>query len=149
MVCPKTSAPVVLSDNADNSAKDITARFSEAGTYILNVLAIDSGGLASATSSVTVDVEQTATSIVIVPGGYPVTSGQYSAAPGNIVLPLSTADQPTTQNFTATAIDQFGYDIPNFGYGDTTWSCAALEQSLEIPVLLVLIPPQPWVLPIL
>ena len=96
-------APVSFSANGSNAAKNTTVTFSQAGVYSFQVTITDSSGL-STTSSVTVTVNQTLTSISLLPG---------------------TADLPenSTQQFTASAADQFGKTMvnpPNF-----TWSLAA------------------------
>src|SRR5262249_46968843 len=66
---------VTFSANGTNAAASTVATFSHAGTYTIQVQATDPGGL-SATSTVTVVVNQTASSVVvspvtarIVPGG--------------------------------------------------------------------------------
>ena len=51
-------APVTFSDNGDNTAKNTTATFSQAGNYTFQVTITDVGGL-TATSSVDVAVSQT------------------------------------------------------------------------------------------
>jgi VCBS repeat-containing protein len=84
-------APVAFSANATNGAKSTTATFAAAGTYTLQVTITDAGGL-TATSSVTVQVQQTAASILITP-----------ASPS---LPANNFSQ-----FTATEEDQFGKPI--------------------------------------
>jgi Malectin domain len=81
-------AGVTFSANGTNAAKTTTATFTAAGTYSLQVTAKDQGGL-TATSTVAVTVAQTLTSIAVAP----------SAA---------TIAPQATQQFTATARDQFG-----------------------------------------
>ena len=81
-------ASVAFSANGTNGAKNTTATFAAAGTYTLQVTITDAGGL-TATSSVTVQVRQTATSILI--------------TPANPSLPANNLSQ-----FTATEQDQFG-----------------------------------------
>jgi hypothetical protein len=87
-----TSAPTgsttTFSANGTNAAQNTTATFSMAGTYTFAATITDAGGL-TATSSVTVVVNQTLTSVVVTPGS-------VSLADGG------------SQQFTATARDQFG-----------------------------------------
>ncbi len=80
-------AAVTFSANGTNVAKSTTATFSKAGNYTLQVTVKDQPGL-SATSAVAVTVNQTLTSIAVVPES-------------SIILPLA------TQQFVATARDQF------------------------------------------
>ena len=96
-------ASVSYSANGTNAAKNTTATFTRAGTYNFLVTLTDSGGL-STTSSVTVNVNQTFTSIILTP-----------ASPA--------LNENATQQFTATACDQFGNALstqPGF-----TWSMAS------------------------
>ncbi len=81
--------PVVVSfsDNDDNTAKNTTATCFQAGNYTFQVTITDMGGLAT-TSSVDVTVDQTLTSITVVPAGGLSADG--------------------TEPFSATALDQFG-----------------------------------------
>ena len=101
-----TSGPaaVTFSDNGDNSARNATATFTSAGTYVLQATITDAGGL-SATSSVSVTVNQTLTDIQLTPAG-------------------TVLNQNQTTQFTATGYDQFG-DIllpqPAF-----TWSSSGI-----------------------
>ncbi|HEY2155210.1 MAG TPA: cellulose binding domain-containing protein, partial [Isosphaeraceae bacterium] len=81
-------APVAFSANGTNAAHATTATFARAGIYTFQVTAADPGGLI-ASSSVTVIVNQSLTSIVLSPAKASVTTGG-------------------TQQFTATADDQFG-----------------------------------------
>ena len=81
-------AVVNFSANGTNAAKDVTAMFSQAGTYAFLVTITDGGGL-STTSSVNVTVEQTATSILVSPAGANVQVNQQV-------------------HFSATELDQFG-----------------------------------------
>ncbi len=81
-------AAVTFSPNGSNTAKDTTATFTKAGAYNLQVTISDVGGR-TATSAVSVTVNQTLTSIVV--------------SPATVALPLF-----GTQQFTATARDQFG-----------------------------------------
>ena len=94
------AAPVTFGSNGSNPAKNTTATFTKAGSYTLQVTVADQPGL-TATSQVTVTVDQTLTSIVVSPA-----SAAVNAA----------ASQP----FTAIARDQFGSNLatqPSF-----TWS---------------------------
>jgi len=81
-------APVTFSANGTNAAKSSTATFTQAGSYTLQVT-IRNGASLTATSSVTVTVNQTLTSIAVSPGSATVPTGG-------------------TQQFTASAKDQFG-----------------------------------------
>jgi hypothetical protein len=81
-------AGVTFSANGTNAARDVTATFSQAGTYTFVVTITDAGGL-SVTSSVTVTVAQTVTAIIVTPG-------------------TATVLVQQKQQFTATAFDQFG-----------------------------------------
>ena len=81
-------APVTFSANGINAAKTTTATFAAAGVYNLQVTVKDQGGL-TATSLVAVTVNQTLTSIVVTPAS-------------------ATIAPSATQQFTATARDQFG-----------------------------------------
>jgi hypothetical protein len=84
-------APVTFSANASNAAKNTTATFTKAGSYTLQVTVADQPGL-SATSSITVTVEQTPTSIVVSPAS-------------------ATVNTSASQQFTASARDQFGANL--------------------------------------
>jgi hypothetical protein len=87
-----TSAPAnatpTFSSNGTNAAQNTVATFQAAGTYTFLVTITDPAGL-TATSTVTVTVNQTCTSVTISPGSASVADG-------------------TTQQFTASALDQFG-----------------------------------------
>ena len=80
-------ASVTFSANGSNAAKNTTATFTKAGSYSVQVTVKDQSGL-TATSSVTVTVNQTLTSVVVSPASATVTTS-------------------ATQQFTATARDQF------------------------------------------
>ena len=80
-------AAVTFSANGTNAAKTTTATFSKAGSYNLQVTVADQPGL-STTSSVAVTVDQTLTSILVAPAS-------------------TTVDVQQTQQFVATARDQF------------------------------------------
>jgi hypothetical protein len=93
-------AAVSFSPNASNAAKNSTATFSKAGTYNLQVTIADGQG-GTVTSPVVVTVSPTVTSVVVTPASPQVATG-------------------ATQQFTATAADQFGVALasqPSF-----TWS---------------------------
>jgi hypothetical protein len=95
-----TGASVSVSANGTNAAKNVTATFTRAGTYQLYVLIDDPSGN-GVTSPVTVTVNQTLTSISVTPA------------------PVELSDN-ATQQFAATALDQFGIAMasqPTF-----TWS---------------------------
>jgi hypothetical protein len=81
-------AAVTFSPNNNNTAKNTTATFTKVGVYNLQVTISDLGGR-SVTSAVSVTVNQTLTSILV--------------TPATVTLPLF-----GTQQFTATARDQFG-----------------------------------------
>jgi hypothetical protein len=85
--------------NGNNSASTTTATFFGAGNYTFLVTISDSSNN-STTSSVNVTVQQTATNILVSPSSSP-------------VVPVG-----LTQQFSATATDQFGNSIssPSFGW---------------------------------
>ena len=80
-------ASVAFSANGSNASKNTTATFTKAGTYNFQVTIQDAGGL-SATSSVTVTVNQTLTTITVTP-------------------PSASVSVNGTQAFAANALDQF------------------------------------------
>ncbi len=82
------TAPIVFSVNGTNAAKSTTATFSKAGLFTFTVTVRDAEGL-TATSSVDVQVDQTFTSVSLLPASISVGAG-------------------SAQQFTATALDQFG-----------------------------------------
>jgi hypothetical protein len=97
---PTGAAAPTYSANGTNSSKNTIATFSQAGSYTFTVTISDGGGQ-TVTSSVTVTVNQTFTTIDISPTKASIYEGQ-------------------TQQFTATANDQFGAAMstqPTF-----TWS---------------------------
>jgi hypothetical protein len=99
---PGTTNPT-YSVNGTNAAKNTTATFYQAGSYTFLVTFADPAGL-TATSSVTVTVNQTLTSIGVSPASKTVADG-------------------ATQQFTASGLDQFGQALatqPGF-----TWSLAS------------------------
>jgi mannose/cellobiose epimerase-like protein (N-acyl-D-glucosamine 2-epimerase family) len=81
-------APVTFTVNGTNAAKATTATFSEAGTYTLEVAAIDQRGQ-SATSQVVVTVNQTLSSLTV--------------SPATVTVNTSAAQQ-----FSVSSVDQFG-----------------------------------------
>jgi len=90
---------VAFSANASNAAKNTTATFTKAGSNTLQVTVADQSGL-SATSQVTVTVNQTLTSIGVSPTS-------------------ATVKTSASQQFTATARDQFGTNLaaqPTFAW---------------------------------
>ena len=93
---------MTFSDNGDNTAKNTTATFSQAGNYTFQVTITDMGGL-TATSSVDVAVNQTLTSIAVAPAA-----------------PTLTSD--ATEQFSAAGFDQFGSAMD---LGTTTWTATA------------------------
>ena len=102
---PAGAAAPVFSANGTNAAKNSTATFSEAGTYVLTATITDAGG-GSVTSSVSVTVDQTATSVTVAPATVVLASGG-------------------TQQFTATVLDQFGAALasqPVFTWSATSGS---------------------------
>ncbi|MGN6370531.1 MAG: LamG-like jellyroll fold domain-containing protein, partial [Phycisphaerae bacterium] len=91
--------PVSFSVNSSNAAKNVTATFSAAGTYTLQVT-ITNGANNSVTSDVTVQVNQTSTAIVVTPAA--------AAIPANLADLLS-----------ATELDQFNHPMavqPSFAW---------------------------------
>jgi hypothetical protein len=92
-----------FSANGTNAAQNTTVTFNMAGAYTFQVAITDAYGL-SVSSSVAVTVNQTLTSIVVTPGSATVADGH-------------------SQQFTASALDQFGNTLssqPSF-----VWSVAA------------------------
>ncbi len=105
---PSGASAPTFSVNASNAAQNTTATFHAAGTYTFEATITDSSGL-STTSDVTVTVDQTLTSVVVSPGSVTVADGG-------------------TQQFTATAEDQFGQAMatqPAF-----TWTLTAGSGTL-------------------
>jgi hypothetical protein len=94
--------------NGSNAAKNITANFTQAGNYNFTVTITDSGGL-FVTSSVGVTVQQTPTGVVVTPSS-------VTVAPGG------------TQQFSATAIDQFGNSIASPIFN---WSITGTGNSID------------------
>src|SRR5262249_31700621 len=91
-----------FSDNGDNAASNITATFTQAGTYSFQATVSNLAGL-STTSSVNVTVNQTLTKISVSPASASVVSGG-------------------TQQFSASGFDQFGRAMsvaPTFAWSNT------------------------------
>jgi hypothetical protein len=88
---PSGATAPSFSINGTNAAKNTVVTFYQAGSYTFQVTITDPAGL-TATSSVTVTVNQTLTAIRV--------------SPGSSTLPNS-----ATQQFTATAVDQFGQAV--------------------------------------
>jgi hypothetical protein len=92
-------AAVTFSANGTNGAKSTTATFTAAGTYAFLVTLQDGGGL-TATSPVTVTVNQTLTSIAVTPA-------------------TATVAPSASRQFAASARDQFGVTLtpqPSFAW---------------------------------
>jgi hypothetical protein len=104
-----TPVAVTFSANATNAAKNTTATFTRAGTYLIRMTVTDQGN-ASVSSAVSVTVNQTLTSIAVSPAS-------PSVSPG------------ASQQFTAAALDQFGQPMasqPSF-----TWSLSSGSGSID------------------
>lgn len=102
-------APVVFSANGTNASKNTVATFHEAGNYSFLVTITDGNGN-SVSSSVSVLVQQTATSIAVSPAGTAVYVDQK-------------------QQFSATELDQFGFAMaqqPSF-----TWDLGSGGGSID------------------
>jgi uncharacterized repeat protein (TIGR02543 family) len=82
---------VTFSANGTNAAKNTTATFSKAGTFNFQVTIADQAGMTT-TSATSVTVDQTLTSVVVAPTS-------------------ATVNVSATQQFTATARDQFGANL--------------------------------------
>ncbi len=80
-------APVMFSDNNDNTAKNTNATFTRAGSYSIIATITDAGG-STVTSTVDVTVDQSLTSLIVTPGSAVVAGG-------------------TTQQFSVGGLDQF------------------------------------------
>jgi hypothetical protein len=101
---PAGAAQPTFSANGTNAAHNTVATFHAAGTYTFKVTLTDTIGL-TASSTVTVVVNPTATSLALSPSSVSITSG-------------------TSQQFTATVKDQFGNALstqPTF-----TWSVTSI-----------------------
>ena len=86
-------AAVTFLPNGSNAAQNTTATFSQAGSYDFLVTITDAGGL-STTSSLTVTVDQTVTTVQVSPAAANINAGG-------------------TQQFSATALDQFNLPLAN------------------------------------
>ena len=89
--------------NGTNAAKNITATFTQAGTYNFLVTITDPAGLSVTSTTNGVTVNQTLTSISVTPG-------------------TATVADNLTQQFAATAYDQFGNALagqPSFAWSST------------------------------
>ncbi|MGO9115563.1 MAG: carbohydrate-binding protein [Thermoguttaceae bacterium] len=84
-------AAVTFSANGANAAKNTVPTFTRAGSYVFQATIANAGGL-STTSSVGVTVNQAYSSLSVSPGSPNLTGG-------------------STQQFTATALDQFGQPL--------------------------------------
>jgi hypothetical protein len=100
---PAGATNPTYSANGTNAAKNTTATFYRAGNYTFQVTITDAAGLTT-TSSVTVTVNQTQTSVSVSPASATLTNG-------------------ATQQFTSTALDQFGKAMAT--QPATTWSLGA------------------------
>jgi hypothetical protein len=96
-------ATVSFSDNGDNTARNATATFAHSGSYTFTATISDGNGQ-SVTSSVVVIVDQTLAEVVVSPTSANVPAG-------------------TTQQFSATAVDQFGNPLTTAP--PITWSIAS------------------------
>jgi hypothetical protein len=102
-------APVSFSVNGTNASQNTTATFAKSGSYSFQVTITDAGGL-STTSAVNVTVAQTLTAIGVSPAA-------------------AALNENATQQFTATAYDQFGNALttqPSF-----TWALASGGGSVD------------------
>ena len=99
-----------FSENGDNAAKDTTVTFYAAGDYTFQVTVTDGPG-ASVTGTVSTTVEQTTTSVVVTPGDAAVLEGD-------------------TQQFTATALDQFGDEL-EYQPAGFAWSASGGVGSID------------------
>ncbi len=89
---PSGAADPIFSDNGDNAAKDAVATFGQTGVYLFDLTVSD--GSLSADKQFTVTVDPVLGSIQVTPGNATVASG-------------------STQQFTASAADQFGQPFAN------------------------------------
>jgi hypothetical protein len=99
VTAPAGAPPPTFSANGTSAAQNTTATFSQAGSYTFQVTITDPAGL-TAISSVAVTVNQTLTSVTLTPG-------------------TATVPDGGTQQFTATALDQFGNSLaaqPSFSW---------------------------------
>ncbi|HZK82794.1 MAG TPA: hypothetical protein VFC46_17055, partial [Humisphaera sp.] len=94
--------------NGSNAAKNITAMFNVAGTYSFFVVMND--GLLSTVSTLSVTVNQTATTILVAPTPAPIAFG-------------------STQSFSAFALDQF--NAPMASQPAITWSATGSGNTMD------------------
>jgi hypothetical protein len=102
---PSGASAPTFSDNGTSTANATTATFSKAGNYTFLVTITDTGGL-STTSSVSLTVNQVATSLVV--------------SPSSTTLAVN-----ATKQFSATVNDQFGNALatqPTFAWGASNGS---------------------------
>jgi hypothetical protein len=100
---PAGATDPTFSANGANAAKNTTATFGRAGTYVLRAAITDAAGL-SVTSDVSVTVNQVLTRITVAPATAAVPAGG-------------------TRQFTAAALDQFGQALAT--QPAVTWSLAS------------------------
>ena len=108
--CPE-GEDVWFDSNGTNAAKSTTVSFSAAGQYAFKVTVTDACGVALTSGTLNVTVAETFSTIEVTPG---VVGVLYD----------------TTQQFDATALDQFGHEMttpPTF-----TWALAGYDQVGEI-----------------
>jgi len=101
-------AAVTFGTNGSNASKNILATFTKAGSYSFLVTIGDAGGL-STTSSVNVTVSQTLAALSITPTTNP------------------TVQAGSTQQFTASATDQFGQTMT----APTAWSVTGAANTID------------------
>jgi fibronectin-binding autotransporter adhesin len=106
---PSGAATPTFSANGTDAAQNTTATFNKAGSYTFLATITDDDGV-STTSSVTVTVNQTLTSIAV--------------SPTSVSLDLL-----QTEQFSATALDQFGMAMAN--QPTFTWSVASGVGSIS------------------
>jgi hypothetical protein len=105
---PSGASPPTYSSNGGNSSKSTSATFSRAGNYVFQVKIADATGY-TATSNVSVNVQQTATTLSLSPSSPSVVVGG-------------------TQQFTASVLDQFGQAIVA---PSVSWAIAAGGNSIS------------------
>ena len=92
VVSSPSGGSVYLSDGGDNTAKTVTATFSEAGDYDFTVTITDPSGLSVTSDVLDITVNQVLSGVVVTPDAAAMLAGQ-------------------TQQFTASGADQFGNDM--------------------------------------
>jgi hypothetical protein len=95
---------VTFSTNGSNAAQDTIATFAQAGSYTFTAKITDQGGLSVTSTTATVTVQQTPTALGLTPATATVVEG-------------------ASQQFRATATDQFGQAISNPA---VTWTSSGL-----------------------